>query len=283
MITESEIEQPKVKDRTLVRRLSESLAEPFGIKNQQLIDRVTRVNRHFDVFVHQLDDVKDNPENVAAIAHEAVTNLIKGIQYIQDVEQKDILFGRLFGYWKQASDGEKHLWRHHGVVSAYNEMDFLMLGKRGSMAKVPIALYADASQDDSPVKKLEEAVEEAGTAVQLCDDIFDWQVDLRSGIYTHPIVLAHDKIGSLDEVQIERTLFSPEVLTPLTNRANKYLASARKKLEQTSANKLDSYLKEMTESLEYLIIYSRELEQEGIQDGIFQRIREKTSPLLVSH
>jgi hypothetical protein len=134
-----------LKDGTLVGRLSELLAEPFGLNDRQTIERVGKANRYLDVFVHQLDDVKDNSTDSVALAHEAITNLLRGIRYVRCVKQKDTLFDRLFEYWQQASEGERHLWEHHGKLFPYNAKDFLMLGRRGSMAKAPIALYADAS------------------------------------------------------------------------------------------------------------------------------------------
>ena len=275
--------QGRVGDRTLIGSLSELLAEPFGVDDTQIIERVKKANSYFDVFVHQLDDVKDNQANGAALAHEAITNLIKGIRYIRCVKKRDVLFDRLFGYWQQASEGEKHLWRHHGKLMPYDSQDFLMLGRRGAMAKTPIALYADASQNDSPVLSLEKGIEEGGIAVQLCDDIFDWEKDLASRIYTHPIVLAFQETGSLDKQQIERTLFSSKVFPSLINNINHYLTRAKESFELASANKLGFCVQGMGDNLSYLAQYLGELESKIIRDNLTKRVMEKANPLVLNH
>ncbi|MBU2441623.1 MAG: hypothetical protein KKA43_04790 [Nanoarchaeota archaeon] len=275
--------QERAVSEPFVVSLAELLIEPFGINNRKVLERVRRVNSHFDVFVHHLDDVKDNPANGAASAHAAVTSLISGIRDIRCVNQKDMLFHRLFSYWQQASEGERHLWRHHGKLIPYDSEDFLMLGKRGAMAKTSIALYADASNNDLPVLNLEKGVEEGAVAVQLCDDIFDWEKDLESGIYTQPIVLAYQESGNLNNHQIERAVFSSNVFPVLVKTANSYLTRAGKRFELASASKLTSCVYRMRDNLTHLIEYLEELKGSGIENNLTQRIRERADPLLLLH
>lgn len=283
-VLDNRIEERKARDNTLVGNLAQSLAEPFRIDDEETIKRVSLATRYFDIFTHQLDDVKDRGPGAATSAHMATSNLLCGIyEVLKDAENSEGVYQNLIRYWQEASEGERHLWRHHGKLIPYDAKDLVMLGKRGSMAKIPIALYADASKNEWPVKNLEMGVENAGLAVQLFDDIFDWKEDLEGKIYTHPIVLAYNKTGDLSPESIEQGLFYMGALKETSDIALHYFKEGRKHFSQAGATELASTINLLENSAVELNKHVDKLRKEGYVDNITKKVRRLADPLLTCH
>ena len=185
---------------SLVTYSSFLIAEPFGVDNYETVRETGLAALCFDHFTHLLDDATDSndasPKKSALRYHAATTLFLKGIriahELVDDPENFNLM---LDNYWQQASLGERHLWRHHKTVFPYDSQDMEMLGKRGSMAKIPIAVYSGVNGREERIKPLEDAIENTAIAIQLLDDLFDWKEDLRDSIYTQPIVLATQKVS----------------------------------------------------------------------------------------
>jgi len=279
------VEEAKARDKTLAGSLASFIAEPFGINGSHIIRRVGLATRYFDTFTHLLDDAKDCKGDGSYLMHAATSAFIKGVgEVLKIAKNPEKLHQKISQYYEEASGGERHLWLHHGRIIPYNSNDFAMLGKRGSMAKVPIALYADISQNEDPVNGLEAGVGSAGLAVQLFDDIFDWKEDLQAKIYTHPIVLAHQKTGSSDKKSIERGLFYLGALEEVSDIALRHLKDGRKSFISVGATKMISIVDLLEDGIVELNKYSLQLRKNNYHGrDLTGELRSIVRPLLAFH
>ncbi len=275
----------KERDKTLVSSMSKYLAEPFRIENKETIERVGLVTAYFDTFTHLLDDAKDQEGDGIALVHAGTSNLLEGIaESLKFIKNPVQVYDRLLRYWKDASEGERHLWRHHRKVFPYNDEDFVMLGKRGSVAKVPIPLFADISKNNNPISGLERGVESVGLAVQLFDDVFDWKEDLSARIYTHPIALAHQLSGSLDTGSIEEGMFYRGALKEVFDIGLQYLKCGARYLVIAGANKLASEVRIIEYGVQEAGKYLQHLKKNTHKEkDLTQGLRDIIHPFLADH
>ncbi len=275
-------------DNTLVGNLANLLAEPFGIQDPETISEVASITSNFNNFTHLIDDATDEhayDKRASGLVHLGVDELLEGINRgLLMVRQPNQWFSRLQQYWKEASAGERYLWKHNSNLAVYEEKDFEMLGKRGAMAKVPISLYADISSQTDSVLPLEAGVENAAIAVQLFDDIFDWKDDLKNKIYTHPIALAYSRVKQLDHESIEKGLFCHDAFNDSIIEAVKYLEKGKNFFRVSGAYQLASMLEDFTENASFLNENVGQLDEKyhGNAD-LTKEIKKITHPLLLQH
>jgi hypothetical protein len=273
------------RDKTLVGNLANLLAEPFGIQDSEIISEVALITGYFDACTHLIDDATDEHgynKRASGLVHLGVDELLEGINCgLLMVHQPSQWFSRVQQYWKQASAGEKYLWKHHSNLAVYGEKDFEMLGKRGAMAKVPVSLYADLSNQENSVLPLEAGVENAAIAIQLFDDIFDWEDDIKNKIYTHPISLAYQRTGNLDS--IEEGLFYHYAFNDSVAIAVRYLEKGKKFFDSCGAYQLSSKLDDFIKNALLLDEKARQFDKEGGRRNLTEEIKKITDPLLFAH
>jgi hypothetical protein len=275
------------RDKTLVGNLAYLLAEPFGVQDPEIISKVTSITSYFDTFTHLIDDATDEKKfskRSSGLIHLGIDNFVEGTnEGLQIASHPEWFFLKLQQYWNEASKGEKYLWKHHSNLATYEKEDFDMLGKRGSMAKVPIALYADLFDKKDLVDALESGLENAAIAVQLFDDIFDWKEDLKNEIYTHPIALAYNKVKQLDHKSIEKGLFCNNAFNDSVNEAMKYLEKGKNLFCISEAYQLASMLEDFTKNALYLNENAKQLESRYGQSDLTEDIKKLAHPLLLCH
>jgi hypothetical protein len=275
------------RDKTLVGNLSFLLAEPFGMQDSKTISQVAAITSYFDTFTHLIDDATDEnrlSKRSSGLVHLGIDNFVEGTREgLKMANHPEWFFSKLQQYWKEASLGEKYLWRHHSNLAVYEKEDFDMLGKRGSMAKVPISLYADISDKKDLAGVLESGLENAAIAVQLFDDIFDWKEDLKNEIYTHPIALAYNKVKQLDHKSIEKGLFCNNAFNDSVNEAMKYLEKGKNLFCISEAYQLASMLEDFTKNALYLNENAKQLESRYGKSDLTEDIKKLAHPLLLCH
>jgi hypothetical protein len=222
-------------------------AEPFGITDYEVILQAATAQLCFDRFAHIADDLADAPrERQCAEMHAGILLLARGFGICNDVSSGSAAVqARLEMYLADASAGERFLWRHHGVARPYSDVDFAMLGRRGALAKVAIALYAGLTNRWDTANAIEKAVDSAVTGIQLTDDYVDWLDDLRSGIYTYPLLLAQQRTGSFDEAKTACALLSPAVGGRVLARCGEHLEVARDLFAAANARAAAEALEEL--------------------------------------
>ena len=266
------------------------VAEPFGIEDYDTISRRTGLAALcFDHFTHLLDDATDSngatPRESALRYHAANELNLNGISIANELVRDASLFNsRLIDYWHQASQGERYLWKHHKKVCPYGLEDMKMLGKRGSMAKVPIAIYSGVSGREELMKPLENAIEDTAIAIQLLDDLFDWKEDFKDAIYTQPIVLATQKEGRLDSSAIEQGLFFEGVFNRILKIAQEYLDNARNNFKMAGASNASELVRRFTGNIAQVTEFVDTLSSINLRGrDLTSMVKEYTFPLLTSH
>ena len=142
-----------------------------------------------------------------------------------------------------AFQGERHLWRHHRQLISYNALDFEMLAKRGSMVKVSAAIFAEITKQWDLLDQIEEGLNNLSTALQMVDDIIDWETDYQNSIYNYPVVQAYKSVSAdntdiLKEESLEKTIFSANVISPILDQIQFYLETGKKYFERVNAPNL---------------------------------------------
>lgn len=283
-VLESVQEGRSTRDRTLVGSLAELLAEPFEVHDNPSIQHVTSATRYFDTFTHSLDDATDikNGRN-PILMHNAVSELLKGIEEALSCTRNPAhVHDQIVKYWREASEGESYLWKHHGKLIPYNDKDLAMLGKRGAMAKIPLALYSDISQKDRIVAPLETAIENSAVAIQLFDDLLDWKEDLRDSIYTQPIVLAHQHCSSLEEQAVERGLFCSDASAKILTMAQHYFDKGKQYFSISNARSLSELIDTLQTNIAEMQTYLT-ARRNTSGHGITKDLKERFHPLLLQH
>lgn len=265
------------------------LAEPFGIEDYDTIRKTGLAALCFDQFTHLLDDATDSKDSGlkdSALRYHAANELnLKGISSAHELVRDTSSFNsRLIDYWHQASQGERHLWEHHEKVYPYDSEDMIMLGKRGSMAKVPIAIYSGVDGREEPIKPLETAIENTAIAIQLLDDLFDWKEDFRDSIYTQPIVLAAQKAGRFDSSAIEQGLFFRGVFNNILETSQKYLNDARINFNMVGASNAFELVSRFTGNIAQLKDFIDTLGSVDLRGrDLTSLVKDYAFPLITSH
>jgi hypothetical protein len=218
------------------------LGEAFDIGDPTVLCGAGVANFCFDDYAQMIDDATDMDRDTSGIiTHASTLLLLKGLSIFLNLGSNPIvLYEKWKSYMEEASAGERYLWRHHGTITSYDESDFKKMGERGALAKVSAALFADLAGNKTLLETLEEAIEANSTGIQILDDLVDWREDLRSKIYTLPLVLAHDRLGariltSSREAVIGEALFYEGIGEDVLSLARKYFARARELFERVCA------------------------------------------------
>jgi len=200
----------------LATSIAVMISEPFGSFDRATIHQAAIANLCFDHFTHLVDDATDERnENASLSIHLSNHLLTKGLRYSMDLckNYRDY-YQRWEKYMDYAFDGERYLWRHHKKLESYEERDFEMLAKRGSLVKVCAAIFAELSGKWELLDNVEKGLDNLSVALQLVDDLVDWKCDLNNSIYNYPIVLACKAISESVPNYINKDIYEEEIFSP---------------------------------------------------------------------
>ena len=247
------------KKSPLVPSFSSLLAELFDISDKQIIYQVGLIAMLFDHFTHLVDDATDEQkENTPLQIHLSNELLIKGLHYSKDITRD---FSRFHSNWEKYMDyayiGERYLWRHHNNLVSFEQEDYKMLAKRGSLVKTSAALYADLNKKWDILSEIELALDELSIAIQLIDDIIDWELDLSNKIYNLPIILATQHIKTnpqkLMKDNLEKLIYSDKVMMPLLIIISNHFNNGIKIISKHNAPHLLYTLNKINKEIIYLM------------------------------
>src|SRR3990172_5041426 len=113
------------------------LAEPFGLTSADMRHQVALENLCLDHFTQVLDDATDSGRGKSAYQlHLSHHLLAKGMcLYLSLSTHPQTFTGRLENYFEEAMGAERFLWKHHGKVVPYEDLDFTVLGHRCALVK----------------------------------------------------------------------------------------------------------------------------------------------------
>ncbi|MFC2108092.1 hypothetical protein ACFLS5_01360 [Candidatus Bipolaricaulota bacterium] len=226
-------------------------AEPFGVRDQDVIIQTGIAGLCFDHFTHLVDDITDKPGGSDLLSvHLGSLLLARGMAICCElVSDSGAFVDSWQAYLHEASEGERFLWRHRGILKPYRDVDLVMLGRRGSLAKTSAAVFAGVSGRWELLSQIEDAVNSAATAIQIVDDYLDWEEDLTGAMFTYPIFLAHGETKSMDPDSLQRALVRGESGRTTLELAERLVKKAACRLEGLKASKALSVLQSLSESL----------------------------------
>ncbi len=128
----------------------------------------------------------------------------------------------------QCEFGRAPLWRHRGEIVSYDDLDFRAMAQKSALLNSTAALYADVSQDWQTLADVEVGLERLFLAVQLIDDLVDWESDLTSSIYTYPLCLAYARLSTLSPAAIGAELLRGNIADVIIQEATAALTEARR-------------------------------------------------------
>ena len=103
-------------------------------------------------------------------------------------------------------------------------------------------------------------------------------------IYTHPIVLAYQKTGSLDANSIETGLFYSEAFGEILDICLFYLTKSKNHFGKSGAKTLYNAFSLFEDNTNLLKKYSQKLIEEKTKyDDVTQEIKKFIHPLLIQH
>lgn len=237
------------------------LAEVFGIYEPETKSRALLLTLLVDHFTHVIDDVTDEKNNdkgtkrmhLASILHAKVSSTLNTLT------DDPLLGSRMWQkYLSEASEGERYLLRHHGLLRQYTDMDFLMMAKRGGAAKITAWVFANIARKQGLLPLAEQGIDAASTGIQIIDDLLDWEEDFRAEIITWPIVLAlsncgprvydNVKLPNLRKAMYERTVVNTVLIT-----AKRYFEKARNRFREIDAHKACELLAEIENEIDEIV------------------------------
>ena len=183
------------------------LAEVFGMQDQTVIENTCLAQLFMNHYAHLVDFATDEAfAGSPLIFHVSSLVLAKAIVIYGGLAHAG---GRFWQHWErygiEASTSERFLWCHRHSMLPYGNTDLSHMSGKSALLKSTAALYASVLDDWAPLEAVETGLQCTFLAVQLVDDLMDWESDLTAGIYTYPLWLAYSQANTLDPVSLATT------------------------------------------------------------------------------
>lgn len=221
--------------------LDDALAGGSGRREAR---RMAVANRYGQLFCLLQDDVLDQdagaPMELLLPLDDLFLRFVRGYQGLFRAEHP---FWECFEtYWQEYLEALARERLRHRRPDAYDEEDLLWLGRKFSPIKICAAATAFAAQRLDALARLENALETLHVGYQLLDDLRDWRDDLRHGIWTRPLVLAH-WAGCSGSADVERVLSGDGVLPAVVEEATEHLEAALRLLDDLELPVLEGWVR----------------------------------------
>lgn len=155
------------------------------------------------------------------------------------------------GHIKRLQRLESTTWvsehRHHVKrLDTYSTHDMRCLGLKTSICFLPLVAACEAASRPDAIKELSRFIAYRNVAVQIRDDLSDWEFDLASQHFTLPLWLCAQAARSTSgrawtEAWVIRTLYQSNVVNSLLGLADAYLELAGHSLSHYRRSPLERY------------------------------------------
>jgi hypothetical protein len=166
-----------------------------------------------------------------------------------------------------------------------------MMGLRGGAAKVIPRLLIKRAGEARILPAIESGLDAVAVAIQVLDDLVDWQADYRAGIYTWPIALALADGGPtegrkvIDVETLRKDIFQSGKLFTILSKALDHLGEAKSHFGQLRSeflcalvNCLWETVKGLRDDITRTNAKARELQSaEQMEAYIIQRLRPRAA------
>lgn len=231
------------------------LAEPFGIKQEDILVHAGVATMCMDSAAHIVDDISDDDGSDNALkTHVSSLLLASAMKLCVQLSRNPAwVMENALRYIQASSEAERYLWRHHNSSRKYDASDFTMIGQRASIQNICAVIYADVADEHGLLRELEQSLASVYIAVQLIDDLMDWRQDFKAGICTYPLQLACSQSRELDEMRLGGILASKKVMDKVLGLTRGHLQSALDPLTACGAHALAEIVVDTIGSLDDLI------------------------------
>lgn len=230
------------------------LSKAFGIEDQDAIKNATLGTCFLDHYTQILDDITDvkvSP-NLDMI-HASHEMLLEGVTFLTKVGD---VGDKIKQYVLEAMESERQLWPANIKNDLFGDVEYSALSKRGGIIRSSAAAYAHLSGEFDIFCTIENCLLKTSQAVQLLDDVSDWQEDYQQNRVTSIINSGHikDKKYANDELVFDILLEKHAFLKNI-DRASALLQEVRSDL---SIHGLEEFLT-IIDSIAISAKYAREI------------------------
>jgi len=203
-----------------IARFSCALSEVFKINESNVIRAACLGTLMLDQFTQILDDIDDIPShNEVLNIHGSHELMLAGIALmIKSCNNPRELFEILNNYIFVAMHNERELLNLKDVKNRFEDKDYMAMAYRGGIMRATAAFYADCADRSSVLSIVEDCILRISLAIQLLDDVVDWQEDFfqkkRTSIlsdFIHDIKRDNIKISDLYYKLIRKGTFEKNI------------------------------------------------------------------------
>lgn len=213
------------------------LSEVFGENDSAKMTAIAIGHLYLDTFTQVLDDVADTVGHDNEQVHLSHLLLMEGMHRLSEVTSGSLpALRRMQEAVEDTMAAERALWSHKRSVQPYSEGDFEVVSRRGGILRCAVRAYAAITGKEEVASIAETGLLKGALAVQLVDDLLDWDDDLRDEIYTAPLATALLALGkhsrrevSFDDVA--RSLIESGAVDQTLERASVALHEGRRIFE----------------------------------------------------
>lgn len=161
------------------------LAEVFRIIDERKVSMIATGHLYLDTFTQVLDDATDKVYHDNNEVHLSHILLMRGLERLRTATSDSRTAGEKIRQGvEDTMAAERILWVHRERILEYNEDDYGIIARRGGILRCAVRAYAALAEDDSITDKVEHGLLQGALAIQLLDDLVDWQEDFKDKIYT---------------------------------------------------------------------------------------------------
>lgn len=248
------------------------LAQSFGITKWQIVHEATFANFCLDFFSRSIDAATDRSDMNPLTLHLGSLCLGKAAQvYGEFVTRNDGFWKFWEQYLNEASEAERVLWSHRNAIISFSRRDLELLGQKSALLKMSGAIYASLTNRWEILDTIENGLMSTASGVQIADDLLDWEQDFRAGIYTYPLVVAHEK--RLADQSIESSINSTDVLRMVLDMATQKLEYGKVLFQKVHAISMVLLIDTLLKSVEEVKINVLEKSRPEFADDEVFRIK----------
>ena len=234
------------------------LSEVFGELDQDKVKEITIGHLYLDTFTQVLDDIADKNERSDEQIHLSHLLLLEGLRRLQSaISFSPDVVEKMQLVVEDTMAAERSLWSHKQLAQPYSALDYQIMGRRGGILRCAAHAYGACASRPELVPAVEQALLSGALAVQLVDDLLDWQDDLNDHIYTSPLVgaLLSLRRRTADDCNVDdiaRALLVSGSANQTLDRASTALHNGRSILQRLGGHALSGLFQTLQFRLEEL-------------------------------
>lgn len=252
-------------------------ADSYGVKNQEIINKIAMGNFFLYHFVTLKDDAidqqKQNKDEYLTLSNILLEKVEQVFSDFIPKQQIDSGFEKFMYEWDQAED---YLMKHKGEMIEYKDIDFQMMGKKASMIKMCLPVFESFKQNQYRNKyyDIEYATDVAATGLQIMDDLIDWREDFKTKLYTYPLWLVfssseNKNFNNYSYSKVSEKLYLDDAIDVILSKSNYYINFSKNLFSTFNGNYWTKFLDYTAEQNCYIIgkikIEKSKLKKNGIK------------------